>query len=501
MPAWESVVRSRTELAAPATNRLRLLMQEWSLLADLGFSDLVLFVRTWDAAGWIAISHVRPSTSATLFTDDPVGVFVPRSRATGMERALQSGERARSRNRPDAAPAGLGGLTDPIEAIPVGDGEGVIAVLGRYSTIDQRRIGEMEQNYLAACDSLLAMVAAGEFPVGSAEVVGAAAPRVGDGMLRLDDTGRVRYASPNARTCLRRLGVSDPVVGTPLSELLGRVGRKHSPVDQAAVRIAAGATIGEAEFATGSAIMTVRAIPLRGDGRRDGAVALLRDVTELRSQERALVSKDATIREIHHRVKNNLQTVGALLRLQARRLPAGEPRSALLDAVARVGTIALVHESLARSPGEQVDFDEICRRILTMAKDAAAAQDHPVPDVAVSGSFGVLPSEVATPLAMVLAEVLLNAMEHSRAARVWVGALRTEGEIQLAVSDNGAGFDPAAVEGLGLQIVATLVRDQLHGNLAITSSGNDPWPAALPDEWDVESQRTATTAVRVVCPL
>ena len=80
---------------------------------------------------------------------------------------------------------------------------------------------------------------------------------------------------------------------------------------------------------------------------------LLRDVTDLRSRDRELVTKDATIREIHHRVKNNLQTVAALLRLQARRMTVPEARAALEEAVRRVGSIALVHETLSQSLDEQ----------------------------------------------------------------------------------------------------------------------------------------------------
>ena len=93
---------------------------------------------------------------------------------------------------------------------------------------------------------------------------------------------------------------------------------------------------------------------------------LLRDVTDLRSRDRELVTKDATIREIHHRVKNNLQTVAALLRLQARRMTVPEARAALEEAVRRVGSIALVHETLSQSLDESVDFDEIADRLRVM---------------------------------------------------------------------------------------------------------------------------------------
>src|SRR5258708_12303859 len=86
---------------------------------------------------------------------------------------------------------------------------------------------------------------------------------------------------------------------------------------------------------------------------------MLRDVTELRHRERELITKDATIREIHHRVKNNLQTVAALLRLQARRLNAAEARAALEEAVRRGGSIAIVHETLSHAPDKAGDFDDI----------------------------------------------------------------------------------------------------------------------------------------------
>jgi two-component sensor histidine kinase len=175
-------------------------------------------------------------------------------------------------------------------------------------------------------------------------------------------------------------------------------------------------------------------------GSRAGALILLRDVTELRHRERELITKDATIREIHHRVKNNLQTVAALLRLQARRLQAPEARGALEEAVRRVGSIALVHETLSQAPEEAVDFDEIAGRVAMMAGEVSAAEAGIAP--VLSGTFGLLPGSVATPLALVLTELMQNAVQH--------GLSRP------------AGGMPA-----GLQIVRTLVVAELGGRLEI----------------------------------
>ena len=116
-------------------------------------------------------------------------------------------------------------------------------------------------------------------------------------------------------------------------------------------------------------MLILRAIPLRPSGEHIGALVLLRDVTDLRRRDRELVTKDATIREIHHRVKNNLQTVAALLRLQARRIDSESGREALEEAVRRVGSIAIVHETLSQTFEEEVDFDEVADRLRVMVAE------------------------------------------------------------------------------------------------------------------------------------
>ena len=155
----------------------------------------------------------------------------------------------------------------------------------------------------------------------------------------------------------------------------------------------------------------VRALPLRPRGDAAGALVLVRDVTEVRRRDRALLSKDATIREIHHRVKNNLQTVAALLRLQARRTATPEARRALTEIVRRVNSIALVHESLSASVDERVDLDELVDRVLPAIGDGATADVRA--KVRREGSFGTLSAALATPLVLVLTELVHNALAHA----------------------------------------------------------------------------------------
>src|SRR5690606_14892627 len=149
----------------------------------------------------------------------------------------------------------------------------------------------------------------------------------------------------------------------------------------------------------------IRCIPLLDQGEVSGAVLLTRDISDLRRRDRLLVSKDATIREIHHRVKNNLQTISSLLRLQSRRFQSQEAKLAIEEAVRRIRSIALVHETLSREAGDDVAFIEIVRPLVRMVEDGMSSPDRPV-HFEVRGDAGVLPAEIATPASVVLNELL-----------------------------------------------------------------------------------------------
>lgn len=188
--------------------------------------------------------------------------------------------------------------------------------------------------------------------------------------------------------------------------------------------------------------MLLRTLPLVVDGASAGAAVLIRDVTEVKRRDRALISKDATIREIHHRVKNNLQTVAALLRLQARRTANAEGREALIESVRRVSSIALVHDALSMSVDEQVNLDEVIDRILPIMNDVASV-DRPIRINRV-GDLGVLDSDRATALIMVITELVQNAIEHAFDPAVEEGSVTIRAErsarwLDVVVHDDGRG--------------------------------------------------------------
>jgi two-component sensor histidine kinase len=229
----------------------------------------------------------------------------------------------------------------------------------------------------------------------------------------------------------------------------------------------------EVENAGGTIDLLV--LPLIQSTDRIGAIVLLHNVTELRRRERELVTKDATIREVHHRVKNNLQTVSALLRLQARRIDDPAASAALEEAVRRIASIALVHETLSSSSDASVAFDDVLNRLVTHALELSPRMA--TLQIIRDGEFGSLEPRIATPLALVVTELIHNALEHGLEASgtaLQISVNRSQTHCEVRVSDDGVGlpkdFDLAQSSNLGLQIVRTLTENELKGDLSLRSS-------------------------------
>ncbi|QVQ54110.1 histidine kinase N-terminal domain-containing protein [Spiractinospora alimapuensis] len=494
MPHLSDLIRRYTALRTADVEWLHALLSDWQLLADLSFADLVLWVRLSDDDGWVAVAQMRPTTGPTAFQDDLVELVLHEEghREPGSLRAQLADkrlliDRAWSEGRiiREGDPNWSGGVPVREELIPVRRDGQPIAVLQRSTNLSSARTpSRLELTYLQSASDLAQMISEGEFPFDDQGPLMVRSPRVGDGLLRLDRDGRVEYASPNALSAYRRLGLTADLVGAELAPTSLELAAPGEARDESLSWVAGGRAAGEAEIGARGVVVQLRAIPLIVGGTRSGALIMVRDVTELRRRERELLTKDATIREIHHRVKNNLQTVAALLRLQSRRLDNAEGRLALNEAVRRVGAIALVHETLAHAPDEIVDFDDIADRVMEMAAEVSATE-RPVRPVRI-GQFGSLPTMVATPLSMALTELVQNSVEHglrNGPGRIEVEVRRTtrdaadgsDERLLVTVTDDGVGFpeglDVENTQHLGLQIVRTLVVSELGGKFAVGRPG------------------------------
>ncbi|HPB72128.1 MAG TPA: sensor histidine kinase [Phycicoccus sp.] len=461
---------SLTTLEAAEIEWIQLVVGDWQLIADLSFSDLVLWV-PGGPEGWRTIAHVRPNTGPMVFHDDVVGSVSSRSRRGLLDEAYRTRRVVRGR-----VPQAGEDMAVREEAIPVVRKGRAIAVMTRHTpTVGRRTPSRLELTYGQLADRLAQMVARGEFPSASAPTgMRRGAPRVGDGVVVLDVDAQVSYASPNAISALHRLGYHGDLIGGSLPRIVtDLVLDGGHTVDESLALVVTGRAPWRSEVATRSASVSIRAIPLTEAGERTGALLLLRDVSELRRREQELLTREATIREIHHRVKNNLQTVAALLRLQARRVPDRTAQNALTEAVRRVGTIALVHETLSQGFDETVNFDEVAVRGLRAVVEVAT-REHRV-DHSLTGSFGRLRAEDATALAMIISELVQNAVEHGladRDGRIDVTVSRSWAaddveELRVTITDDGIGLPPGfrpVRAGLGTRIVTSLIQD-LEGRI------------------------------------
>lgn len=194
----------------------------------------------------------------------------------------------------------------------------------------------------------------------------------------------------------------------------------------------------------------------------------LANQTALAIENAQLATNAAVVREMHHRVRNNLQTVAMLLRLQASQSAGLAARDVLHLAVHRIQSIAAVHEVLAQEGYRLVDVKDVAERI---ARLTAQSLLHPgcAVTIHVDGQAVVLPSRPATSLALVINELLQNALEHAFVGRaqgaVWITLGHRPDEYVVEVADDGVGLPAEPPASLGLEIVESLVRDDLRGQL------------------------------------
>ncbi len=456
------IALSRTDLKGAQLDHVLRLASSWRPLADLAFSDLLLLAPIAEEAGhrFVVLAQVRPTTGQTIYPTDMVGTIVDEVERPLLMRSLRTGEIVEN-----DTPAFGTKERVRVQCIPVRCDDAIVGLVTRdLSMTSSRRPGELERTYQQTFDRFALMIAQGSFPFAREEIELETSPRVGDGVIIIDDVTRVRFASPNAVSSMHRMGIHAYAAG----QLLREVG-----FDDAAPRAALAASLPVTEeLERGDVSVLLRVLPMLESGRPVGAIMMIRDVTDLRRRDRMLLSKDATIREIHHRVKNNLQTIASLLRLQGRRLSSPEARDALAESERRIRSIAIVHETLSRDAGDVVRFGEIVRPLVRVVEETVAAPERSI-GFSVEGDAGELPGEVATPLAVVLNELMQNAVDHAfpegRPGRVVVKLGRTVDHVLVDVSDDGIGLPPAfsleESKGLGLSIVLALVTGELDGSI------------------------------------
>ena len=442
------------------------IVENLALIADMGYASVTLAVP--DGGALRVVAATRTITAVGPSVDDRVGATLDPEGEPEAYQVLDAatsvcGTRHRERD-------GVAFVTVADPVVAEGAPDTPLAVLIRdVALVAHETPGRMEEEFERIADDLVALLCRHPLlDTGGAPF--ATVRRPGDGVMRVNAQGEVVYPSPNAVAIMRRAGYEERVRTSRAAEFPGG-GFGIVPV------------LGTERAIEREAAVAGRTLLYRTIGLPNGAFVLVEDVTDAREQEAKLRVREATIREVHHRVKNNLQTVAALLRMQARRVGHDEARAALVEATGRVESMAAVHTLLAYSDFERVDLFDVIEAAVTSIRRGVAGECRGV-SVEVIGERGtVLDAPTVSSLAMVVTELVHNALEHGlgfgagepagRDGTVTVQFEVTDDPavLHLSVSDTGVGlppdFDITATTGLGLSIVQTIVTQDLGGTVRV----------------------------------
>jgi two-component sensor histidine kinase len=446
------------------------------LLADLTHADAVLFARVADHAVVIAQAQPVPVPSPYALPVE-VGRTMTREEAPQVFRVLMDSHR----NQVSTTVIRGAPVLQEVFAIRNARGEAIGALRSEMLLIEHERQRKRHAVFRRAIARARDLIVAGRMSGG--EKLG----RLGvhDGVMVIDSTGRIEYLSAPAEHLYRRLGYADNLVKTQLQEL-----ETNEYICFKAMELGVCLELRVQEH---DLVWIKRVVPLvssedagwpaRLIGRGSvitGALVAIQDVTDELQNEQELRIKTAMIQEIHHRVKNNLQTIAALLRLQARRTQNAEVADQLRESVGRIISIAVVHEFLSHEENSVINIHEVSNRILAEVRNGVLDHNRPI-SLSLEGSRSFqLPAQQATSSALIINELVQNAVEHAFVGRpggsIVVRLIEQGDSLCIEIQDDGRGlppeFDALRQGGLGLQIVRSLVREDLKGEFELLRTTN-----------------------------
>ncbi len=287
-----------------------------------------------------------------------------------------------------------------------------------------------------------------------------------DAILISDNKGQIIYSNPGAEKLYESLGYRESIIGMHFDNVV---------LDNTTlVEIREKEYLEINEVLIGCLALNIKYSIMKQNNEEVGLVIHIRDITDVINKEKELILKSVAIREIHHRVKNNLQTIASLLRIQSRRITDENAKKAFTESISRVMSIAVTHELLAQNGVDDVDIKDILTSIVKGAVLVSDSMNFKL-NVEVIGDSVSINSEKATSLALVVNELVQNCVEYAFVGRSKGNIIITieKGELVsiVTVEDDGIGFQSSKVKmgSLGLSIVEQLIKDKLKGDLHISS--------------------------------
>ncbi len=451
------ICRKITGLKAKQIEQLEQLTALLGLAADLSHAQITVYTKTQSEHFLAIVAQVRPKTSFIEYRPHLLGTTVRTAEEPLVWRTLSSGESISGQREWEI---GMDVLEMKTHAIRDSAGE-IIAVVSFEASHEEARAGAhqilVEMAFLLLSNSCTNM----------GDIFRRLNAR--DGIIIVGESGHVVFANAVASSIYKVLGVGR-VVGRRVSDR-----RSHMKVVQKAI---VQGIAQELEFETGGLVFNQRAIPVVVEGKVIRTLFVVSDVTEIKKKEKELLIKSAVIQEIHHRVKNNLQTIASLLRLQARRSSSPDVKASLKECINRILSISVIHEFLSQQDVETINIAEVAKNILDSVIQNMMEPDFNIQTL-FNGETVILPSDCATSLALAINELIQNSIEHGFVGRregiIGIDIRSLANSYQVEIFDNGIGLPPGfnahGLKSLGIQIVTTLIESDLSGKFELISDG------------------------------
>ena len=447
------ICQKNTNLSLVQIDILDKLSAVFPVVADLAHAHLTVYIEANDNENLVVVAQEKPNTSFSQYKPNILGTKVRIAEEPIVWRTLIEGDAIKGKRE------WAWGFMLDMYTFAIRDYAGqIIGVVSFETNLAELRI----DGYQYLMETSYNMMTNVKLPIDKDLYRPLSAS---DGIMITDKRNKITFANTAAVSIYKVLGVGN-IVG-------------HHMFDRQIIRHITKETTSsqrpyEKEMEAGNLVLVQRSIPIYKAGHLICTVLIVSDVTEVRKKEKELMIKSAVIQEIHHRVKNNLQTIASLLRLQSRRTTSVEVKAALKESVNRILSISVVHEFLSQQDAEIIDVVEVAKNILDLVMQNMLEPGF-VLKTKFKGETIILPSEQASSLALVVNELIQNSIEHGfvgyKEGLIGLEISCLDAEYVIDLYDNGLGipenFNHQASKSLGLQIVRTLIEDDLGGTFEL----------------------------------
>lgn len=403
----------------------------------------------------IVVGEARLGKGQSMYQESVLGEFALRENEPAVLRTLQTGVASRNLKARTQEDKRVSQIVEPIRNAE----DQTIGVL----IIEQKSLSAIQANQ--DIKQLLEPVERSSqqekiFNVPETTII----HHVKEAIIVFDPQGMATYCNPEANRLYKKMGYQDEIIGLSLHNLtLGKVDFDGASEDQ---------LINTTEIRAGDLSLRVKYLRMDDKDQVIGFIMIIDDMTEVKEKEMELISKSVAMSEIHHRVKNNLQTIASLLRLQARRVEDQKVKKAFGESINRILSIAITHELLAQRGLDDVDLMTILEKIRESVVGYVLSSEKNI-KIHIKGETVLVNSDKATSIALVVNELLQNSLKHGFDGKetgeinieIFKGKVCTE----ITIQDNGVGFEGEDIknDSLGLRIVKSIIRERLYGNFHI----------------------------------